>query len=174
MFQDDRAEKSPSKKKQKKDNKENKEKQGTAKKDKEGDKDKKRTKPKKEKVVLKSFVLLAVGDVFLQMEKPDLHGTVKLRRVCLLKACLWGSLFQTKSGGKGKKAQGPVHITAGSEPVPIGEEDDELDQETFSIVSHSPSLPLSLWLFVCLSNLYLHHVCIFLIKSSIFSDKRTV
>uniref|UniRef100_A0A671KQL6 Chromodomain-helicase-DNA-binding protein 2-like n=1 Tax=Sinocyclocheilus anshuiensis TaxID=1608454 RepID=A0A671KQL6_9TELE len=34
---------------------------------------------------------------------------------------------------KRKKAQGPVHITAGSEPVPIGEEDDELDQETFSI-----------------------------------------
>ncbi|KAB5574967.1 hypothetical protein PHYPO_G00215180 [Pangasianodon hypophthalmus] len=46
---DDRAEKSPTKKKQKKDNKENKEKQGTAKKDKEGDKDKKRTKLKKEK-----------------------------------------------------------------------------------------------------------------------------
>ncbi|KAF7699143.1 chromodomain-helicase-DNA-binding protein 2 isoform X1 [Silurus meridionalis] len=38
-----------------------------------------------------------------------------------------------KSGCKGKKAQGPVHITAGSEPVPIGEEDDELDQETFSV-----------------------------------------
>uniref|UniRef100_A0A8C4EV90 Chromodomain helicase DNA binding protein 2 n=1 Tax=Dicentrarchus labrax TaxID=13489 RepID=A0A8C4EV90_DICLA len=36
--------------------------------------------------------------------------------------------------GKGKKTQGPVHITAGSEPVPIeGKEDDELDQETFSI-----------------------------------------
>ncbi|KAM4572469.1 chromodomain-helicase-DNA-binding protein 2 isoform 2-T2 [Odontesthes bonariensis] len=35
---------------------------------------------------------------------------------------------------KGKKNQGPVHITAGSEPVPIeGKEDDELDQETFSI-----------------------------------------
>eukprot|EP00064_Thunnus_orientalis_P012385 superscaffoldBa00001893_g12420 len=37
-------------------------------------------------------------------------------------------------GAKGKKTQGPVHITAGSEPVPIeGKEDDELDQETFSI-----------------------------------------
>uniref|UniRef100_A0A8C9XZ81 Chromodomain helicase DNA binding protein 2 n=1 Tax=Sander lucioperca TaxID=283035 RepID=A0A8C9XZ81_SANLU len=35
---------------------------------------------------------------------------------------------------KGKKTQGPVHITAGSDPVPIeGKEDDELDQETFSI-----------------------------------------
>uniref|UniRef100_A0A8C7RRW9 Chromodomain helicase DNA binding protein 2 n=1 Tax=Oncorhynchus mykiss TaxID=8022 RepID=A0A8C7RRW9_ONCMY len=34
---------------------------------------------------------------------------------------------------KGKKPQGPVHITAGSDPVPIGEDDDELDQETFSI-----------------------------------------
>nr|XP_057932643.1 chromodomain-helicase-DNA-binding protein 2 isoform X1 [Doryrhamphus excisus] len=35
---------------------------------------------------------------------------------------------------KGRKTQGPVHITAGSEPVPIeGKEDDELDQETFSI-----------------------------------------
>ncbi|XP_058855130.1 chromodomain-helicase-DNA-binding protein 2-like isoform X1 [Acipenser ruthenus] len=40
---------------------------------------------------------------------------------------------KTKSAGKGKKSQGPVHITAGSEPVPIGEEDDELDQETFSV-----------------------------------------
>uniref|UniRef100_A0A8C2CVU5 Chromodomain helicase DNA binding protein 2 n=1 Tax=Cyprinus carpio TaxID=7962 RepID=A0A8C2CVU5_CYPCA len=43
------------------------------------------------------------------------------------------SHFQAKPGGKGKKTQGPVHITAGSEPVPIGGEDDELDQETFSI-----------------------------------------
>ncbi|KAM9754558.1 chromodomain-helicase-DNA-binding protein 2 isoform 5-T5 [Menidia menidia] len=35
---------------------------------------------------------------------------------------------------KGKKNQGPVHITAGSDPIPIeGKEDDELDQETFSI-----------------------------------------
>ncbi|KAJ0069416.1 hypothetical protein NL108_006011, partial [Boleophthalmus pectinirostris] len=35
---------------------------------------------------------------------------------------------------KGRKNQGPVHITAGSEPIPIqGKEDDELDQETFSI-----------------------------------------
>lgn len=43
--------------------------------------------------------------------------------------------FQAKAV-KGKKTQGPVHITAGSEPVPIeGKEDDELDQETFSIVS---------------------------------------
>lgn len=51
-FQDDKAEKSPTKKKQKKkDNKENKEKQGALKKEKEGDKDKKRSKPKKEKVV---------------------------------------------------------------------------------------------------------------------------
>ncbi|XP_053355695.1 chromodomain-helicase-DNA-binding protein 2 [Clarias gariepinus] len=85
---DDKAEKSPAKKKQKKDNKENKEKQGTVKKDKEGDKDKRRAKLRKDKI---------------------------------------------KSGGKSKKTQGPVHITAGSEPVPIGEEDDELDQETFSI-----------------------------------------
>lgn len=44
-------------------------------------------------------------------------------------------VFQAK-GAKGKKTQGPVHITAGSDPVPIeGKEDDELDQETFSIVS---------------------------------------
>uniref|UniRef100_A0A672H0I9 Uncharacterized protein n=1 Tax=Salarias fasciatus TaxID=181472 RepID=A0A672H0I9_SALFA len=42
-------------------------------------------------------------------------------------------VFQAKAT-KGKKPQGPVHITAGSEPVPIeGKEDDELDQETFSI-----------------------------------------
>uniref|UniRef100_A0A671KBJ3 Chromodomain-helicase-DNA-binding protein 2-like n=1 Tax=Sinocyclocheilus anshuiensis TaxID=1608454 RepID=A0A671KBJ3_9TELE len=50
---------------------------------------------------------------------------------------------KAKPGGKGKKAQGPVHITAGSEPVPIGEEDDELDQETFSIVSVKILLPSS-------------------------------
>uniref|UniRef100_A0A8C1J3J7 Chromodomain helicase DNA binding protein 2 n=1 Tax=Cyprinus carpio TaxID=7962 RepID=A0A8C1J3J7_CYPCA len=80
IFQDNGAEKSPTKKKPKKDNKENKEKTGTPKKEKEGDKDKKRSRSKKE-----------------------------------------------------KKTQGPVHITAGSEPVPIGGEDDELDQETFSI-----------------------------------------
>uniref|UniRef100_A0A673JSQ5 Chromodomain-helicase-DNA-binding protein 2-like n=1 Tax=Sinocyclocheilus rhinocerous TaxID=307959 RepID=A0A673JSQ5_9TELE len=46
---DDGAEKTPTKKKQKKDNKENKEKTGTPKKEKEGDKDKKRSKSKKEK-----------------------------------------------------------------------------------------------------------------------------
>uniref|UniRef100_A0A8D2LUR3 DNA helicase n=1 Tax=Varanus komodoensis TaxID=61221 RepID=A0A8D2LUR3_VARKO len=41
---------------------------------------------------------------------------------------------EAKSGSKGKQTQGPVHITAGSDPVPIGEdEDDDLDQETFSI-----------------------------------------
>ncbi|EMP35239.1 Chromodomain-helicase-DNA-binding protein 2 [Chelonia mydas] len=41
---------------------------------------------------------------------------------------------ETKSGSKGKRSQGPVHITAGSEPIPIGEdEDDDLDQETFSV-----------------------------------------
>ena len=46
-------------------------------------------------------------------------------------------VFQAKAA-KGKKTQGPVHITAGSDPVPIeGKEDDELDQETFSIVSFS-------------------------------------
>lgn len=46
-------------------------------------------------------------------------------------------IFQAKAA-RGKKTQGPVHITAGSEPIPIeGKEDDELDQETFSIVSFS-------------------------------------
>uniref|UniRef100_A0A8C1SN02 Chromodomain helicase DNA binding protein 2 n=1 Tax=Cyprinus carpio TaxID=7962 RepID=A0A8C1SN02_CYPCA len=107
VFQDDGAEKSPTKKKQKKDNKENKEKTGTPKKEKEGDKDKKRSKSKKEKVFLN---VISCVSVLLNF-----------------------SHFQAKPGGKGKKAQGPVHITAGSEPVPIGEEDDELDQETFSI-----------------------------------------
>lgn len=49
-------------------------------------------------------------------------------------------LAQAK-GAKGKKNQGPVHITAGCEPVPIeGKEDDELDQETFSIVSICPAV----------------------------------
>uniref|UniRef100_A0A8C2XSK1 Chromodomain helicase DNA binding protein 2 n=1 Tax=Cyclopterus lumpus TaxID=8103 RepID=A0A8C2XSK1_CYCLU len=42
-------------------------------------------------------------------------------------------VFQAK-GVKGKKTEGPVHITAGSDPVPIeGKEDDELDQDTFSV-----------------------------------------
>ncbi|KAM8891320.1 chromodomain-helicase-DNA-binding protein 2 isoform 1-T2 [Spinachia spinachia] len=37
-------------------------------------------------------------------------------------------------GAKGKKTQGPVHITAGSDPIPIeGKEDDGLDQDTFSV-----------------------------------------
>uniref|UniRef100_A0A8C1QAR7 Chromodomain helicase DNA binding protein 2 n=1 Tax=Cyprinus carpio TaxID=7962 RepID=A0A8C1QAR7_CYPCA len=56
-------------------------------------------------------------------DNPSEEGEVKLNF----------SHFQAKPGGKGKKTQGPVHITAGSEPVPIGGEDDELDQETFSI-----------------------------------------
>ena len=36
-----------------------------------------------------------------------------------------------------------MHITAGSDPVPIGDEDDELDQDTFSVVSEQriPSMP---------------------------------
>uniref|UniRef100_A0A8C1J2R7 Chromodomain helicase DNA binding protein 2 n=1 Tax=Cyprinus carpio TaxID=7962 RepID=A0A8C1J2R7_CYPCA len=100
IFQDNGAEKSPTKKKPKKDNKENKEKTGTPKKEKEGDKDKKRS----------SYVMC-------QCVSHELNF----------------SHFQAKPGGKGKKTQGPVHITAGSEPVPIGGEDDELDQETFSI-----------------------------------------
>ncbi|XP_044135381.1 chromodomain-helicase-DNA-binding protein 2 isoform X3 [Bufo gargarizans] len=41
---------------------------------------------------------------------------------------------ETKGGARSKKNQGPVHITAGNDPVPIGEEEeDDLDQETFSI-----------------------------------------
>ncbi|CAH2274323.1 chromodomain-helicase-DNA-binding 2 isoform X1 [Pelobates cultripes] len=41
---------------------------------------------------------------------------------------------ETKGAAKSRKNQGPVHITAGNEPVPIGEdEEDDLDQETFSI-----------------------------------------
>uniref|UniRef100_A0AAR2JQK6 DNA helicase n=1 Tax=Pygocentrus nattereri TaxID=42514 RepID=A0AAR2JQK6_PYGNA len=58
------------------------------------------------------------------------------RNMCVHRALfdIYLGIFQAKPAGKGKKAQGPVHITAGSEPVPIGEEDDdELDQETFSI-----------------------------------------
>ncbi|KAJ1179741.1 hypothetical protein NDU88_004975 [Pleurodeles waltl] len=40
---------------------------------------------------------------------------------------------EAKPGSKAKKSQGPVHITAGNDPIPIGEEEeDELDQETFS------------------------------------------
>uniref|UniRef100_A0A671X6F2 Chromodomain helicase DNA binding protein 2 n=1 Tax=Sparus aurata TaxID=8175 RepID=A0A671X6F2_SPAAU len=109
--QDDGTEKSPAKKRQKKkDNKENKEKQGTPKKEKDGDKEKKGAKPRKEKVFQQNIL------------KLEYHGLIVLI-----------SVFQPK-GAKGKKTQGPVHITAGSDPVPIeGKEDDELDQETFSI-----------------------------------------
>ncbi|XP_069481172.1 chromodomain-helicase-DNA-binding protein 2 isoform X2 [Ambystoma mexicanum] len=40
---------------------------------------------------------------------------------------------EAKPGSKAKKSQGPVHITAGNDPIPIGDdEEDELDQETFS------------------------------------------
>uniref|UniRef100_A0A4W6CNF3 Chromodomain helicase DNA binding protein 2 n=1 Tax=Lates calcarifer TaxID=8187 RepID=A0A4W6CNF3_LATCA len=109
MFeQDDGTEKSPAKKRQKKkDNKENKEKQGTPKKEKDGDKEKKGTKPRKEKVFQKS-----IHDIILRVFQ----------------------IYMDAKGAKGKKTQGPVHITAGSEPIPIeGKEDDELDQETFSI-----------------------------------------
>uniref|UniRef100_A0A671X663 Chromodomain helicase DNA binding protein 2 n=1 Tax=Sparus aurata TaxID=8175 RepID=A0A671X663_SPAAU len=55
---------------------------------------------------------------------------------CCLSLSNSSSLFSPHEpkGAKGKKTQGPVHITAGSDPVPIeGKEDDELDQETFSI-----------------------------------------
>lgn len=52
-----------------------------------------------------------------------------------------GIFVSQAKGARGKKTQGPVHITAGSEPIPIeGKEDDELDQETFSIVSLSFAL----------------------------------
>ncbi|XP_069841029.1 chromodomain-helicase-DNA-binding protein 2 isoform X3 [Dendropsophus ebraccatus] len=41
---------------------------------------------------------------------------------------------ETKAGARSRKNQGPVHITAGNDPVPIGEEEeDDLDQDTFSI-----------------------------------------
>uniref|UniRef100_A0A674E7P8 Chromodomain helicase DNA binding protein 2 n=1 Tax=Salmo trutta TaxID=8032 RepID=A0A674E7P8_SALTR len=115
--QDDGTEKTPSKKRQKKkDNKENKEKQGTPKK--EVEKDKKRPKTKKEKVLYR--LKCRCAGVCVEICVALLSG------VCCL------SEFQAK-GAKGKKPQGPVHITAGSDPVPIGEDDDELDQETFSI-----------------------------------------
>uniref|UniRef100_A0A674E4I9 Chromodomain helicase DNA binding protein 2 n=1 Tax=Salmo trutta TaxID=8032 RepID=A0A674E4I9_SALTR len=116
--QDDGTEKTPTKKRQKKkDNKENKEKHGTPKKEKDTDKDKKRPKPKKEKVLWQWQSLCDCMEICV-----NLLGGVS---VCL-------SVSQAK-GAKGKKPQGPVHITAGSDPVPIGEEDDELDQENFSI-----------------------------------------
>lgn len=65
------------------------------------------------------------------------------------------NVFQAKRA-KGKKPQGPVHITAGSDPVPIGEEDDELDQDTFSVVSSIllPSPCLSL-----MHSQHVHQVC---------------
>lgn len=89
---------------------------------------------------------------------------IKYRKsVCICQKCgsgwndwLFVFLSQAK-GAKGKKNQGPVHITAGSDPVPIeGKEDDELDQETFSIVSICPDLAeryrqrsLFVWTVVC-------------------------
>uniref|UniRef100_A0A8C7RW91 Chromodomain helicase DNA binding protein 2 n=1 Tax=Oncorhynchus mykiss TaxID=8022 RepID=A0A8C7RW91_ONCMY len=68
-----------------------------------------------------------------EVEK-DKRPKTKKEKICvaLLSGVCCLSVFQAK-GAKGKKPQGPVHITAGSDPVPIGEDDDELDQETFSI-----------------------------------------
>uniref|UniRef100_A0A8D2LVY1 DNA helicase n=1 Tax=Varanus komodoensis TaxID=61221 RepID=A0A8D2LVY1_VARKO len=72
------------------------------------------------------------------MEKKDsvkeMEEVSSGRALHLLCLCLGSSCGEAKSGSKGKQTQGPVHITAGSDPVPIGEdEDDDLDQETFSI-----------------------------------------
>ncbi|KAL4601687.1 chromodomain-helicase-DNA-binding protein 2-like [Arapaima gigas] len=127
--QDDGTDKSPTKKKQKKkDNKENKEKQGTPKKEKDSEKDKKHSKQKKEKVTVATVLCRLQWEVHVDRTVLQEGGPDGAAPLC----------SQAKVGTKGKPPQGPVHITAGSEPVPIGEEDDELDQETFSIVSFSP------------------------------------
>uniref|UniRef100_A0AAR2JC09 DNA helicase n=1 Tax=Pygocentrus nattereri TaxID=42514 RepID=A0AAR2JC09_PYGNA len=81
------------------------------------------------------------ADYLLKMLKKDLEnkdaskaGEEVSRESSAVKLSYSLLIYKAKPAGKGKKAQGPVHITAGSEPVPIGEEDDdELDQETFSI-----------------------------------------
>uniref|UniRef100_A0A8C2BVM9 Chromodomain helicase DNA binding protein 2 n=1 Tax=Cyprinus carpio TaxID=7962 RepID=A0A8C2BVM9_CYPCA len=94
------------------------------------------TKPRKRKPRMKNKA--PNNDLVNEITSPRLsdnlseEGEVKVFISCV-SVLLNFSHFQAKPGGKGKKAQGPVHITAGSEPVPIGEEDDELDQETFSI-----------------------------------------
>ncbi|MGH0182890.1 UNVERIFIED_CONTAM: hypothetical protein FKN15_010821 [Acipenser sinensis] len=138
QFKDDGTEKSPTKKKQKKkDNKENKEKQGAPKKDKDGDKEKKKSKLKKEKDdgTEKSPTKKKQKKKDNKENKEKQGAPKKDKDGDKEKKKSKPKKEKTKSAGKGKKSQGPVHITAGSEPVPIGEEDDELDQETFSIVS---------------------------------------
>uniref|UniRef100_A0A671X5U1 Chromodomain helicase DNA binding protein 2 n=1 Tax=Sparus aurata TaxID=8175 RepID=A0A671X5U1_SPAAU len=79
--------------------------------------DKRKPRAKKENKILKDEQGNDISSPRLS-DNPSEEGEVKVR--CRL--------------SKGKKTQGPVHITAGSDPVPIeGKEDDELDQETFSI-----------------------------------------
>lgn len=128
--QDDGREKSPNRKRPKKDNKENKEKQGTPKKDKDGDKQS--TKTRKEKVIL-------FFNGVREYKEIDRSFYLSFLTCCLCNKDPnhpYNNHTPQAKGVKKKKSQGPVHITAGSEPVPIeGKEDDYLDQETFSFVS---------------------------------------
>uniref|UniRef100_A0A4W5MY76 Chromodomain helicase DNA binding protein 2 n=1 Tax=Hucho hucho TaxID=62062 RepID=A0A4W5MY76_9TELE len=66
-------------------------------------------------------------------ENKEKHGTPKKEKDADKDKKRPKPKKEKAKGAKGKKPQGPVHITAGSDPVPIGEEDDELDQENFSI-----------------------------------------
>uniref|UniRef100_A0A8D2LUX8 DNA helicase n=1 Tax=Varanus komodoensis TaxID=61221 RepID=A0A8D2LUX8_VARKO len=84
-------------------------------------------------------------DSVKEMEEVSSGRALHLLCLCLGSSCVRANVKllvlvvaglsgEAKSGSKGKQTQGPVHITAGSDPVPIGEdEDDDLDQETFSI-----------------------------------------
>lgn len=45
--------------------------------------------------------------------------------------------IKAEARDKSKKADTPIHITAGGENVPVSEESEELDQKTFSVVRHS-------------------------------------
>lgn len=67
--------------------------------------------------------------------------------ICVSDAVTDWQMVEVKAEGRekgGKKADTPVHITAGGETMPIPEESEELDQKTFSVVSHTVFLLLLL------------------------------
>lgn len=66
---------------------------------------------------------------------PDLYCIIL--KIWVFKKNFQANESKSDSKEKTKKvpsADTPVHITASSEPVPISEESEELDQKTFSIV----------------------------------------
>ncbi|KAL7980166.1 hypothetical protein Chor_001434 [Crotalus horridus] len=123
--------------------KENKDKQPAKSQEKEGEKERKKEKDKKQQDKKEQAAESSFSTPLIFFPFHFLLGTsVIFLPVLLLRGMLSPLVLsqpkgnEAKSGHKGKKtlAQGPVHITAGSEPVPIDEEEeDDLDHATFTI-----------------------------------------